>query len=90
MGKSRERRVWPIFRLAENISSIRRDGVTGGRSSDAARGRPMGREQCGSPTRKRHARCVWRARCATAGIKGCGALNDFVAIKNLYQNTGVV
>jgi hypothetical protein len=50
----------------------------------------MGREQCGSPTRKRHARCVWRVRCATAGIKGCGALNDFVAIKNLYQNTGVV
>ena len=24
------------------------------------------------------------------GDHGCGAPNDFVAIKNLYQNTGVV
>jgi len=39
---------------------------------------------------KRHARCVWHVRCATAEIKGRGVLNDFVEIKNLYQNTGVV
>jgi hypothetical protein len=30
IGKSRERRVWPIFRLAENILPIRRHGVIGG------------------------------------------------------------
>jgi len=30
IGKSRERRVWPIFRLAEKILPIRRHGVIGG------------------------------------------------------------
>jgi hypothetical protein len=93
IGKSRERRVWPIFRLAEKILPIRRHGVIEGTffgcRTRLARQWPSAMRLVGAQA-ARAIRVVRTFAQRNGRIHGCGALNDIVEIKHLYQNTGLV